>query len=852
MERERIACRLVRQGLLAIATSGALLLGGGCAEIDLDPPPRVIHARFDPDAKVIPMPTNVLRDEVTGHLDVPLDGDITDAEREFYTYLNTLEGWSTTMAATVEFTAPVDAATLTAQSVQVWQAAQGAVTTPRRIEDVTITAEPTKLTIDPPRAGWERGATYFVLVRGGSSGAGAQGKQGEPVECDAAFYFLRQTQKLDTPAHERAFPGKTRAERMDNARKLEEIRLELQPYFEHFARGGIPRADVAALWSFTVTTRTELAMDKVSQRMPLPINLLLDPATGKVDLPAASWDSQTVKDAKLRLRDMDGFALSAGQMFGFTAPIDPATVTPATVELWQAGPAPRKVAADLRVLADKLNVIVEPKELLAEKTRYVVVVRRGLRDAAGKPVVTMPLGHLMQASRPVWDAGKSLVRAVADADAQKVERVRGEVHELLATLPEASRADVLTAWSFTTLSVTEPLMAAVGQAERLNVPVEPGGIVHQTPGQALADFALAIASQLYVGEVIHGTIASPVFLDKTTRGLRTDGGHEVQRLAFTMTLPRNLRPDKPVPVVIFGHAIMTEHRFVLAVADALAQRGYAAISIDWPFHGERTYCWSEGPLTVPDPRTGKLTGLDPCQAGSRCMPDGRCVATDGSSGNKLAKWPVIGMNQASGAAFLEIEHIANTRDHFWQSLVDVAALARSLRKADWKSVIGAPIKTDEILYAGQSLGSIIGATYVALDPGIKRAVLNVPGADTVDMFEASPFFSGQVAAFFRREGVDRRSFDGERFMNVARWFIDSVDPQGVADRLGKDGRKVMIQMATLDAIIPNAFTQVLVQRGGVPKKDYTAEHAFLVIPVEPEFLRGNSELASFLATGVMP
>jgi len=59
-------------------------------------------------------------------------------------------------------------------------------------------------------------------------------------------------------------------------------------------------------------------------------------------------------------------------------------------------------------------------------------------------------------------------------------------------------------------------------------------------------------------------------------------------------------------------------------------------------------------------------------------------------------------------------------------------------------------------------------------------------------------------------------------------------------------------MATLDAIIPNAFTQVLVQRGGVPKKDYTAEHAFLVIPVEPEFLRGNNELASFLATGVMP
>ena len=36
----------------------------GCTSFSPDDPPAVIHARFDPDAKVIPMPSDVLRDDV--------------------------------------------------------------------------------------------------------------------------------------------------------------------------------------------------------------------------------------------------------------------------------------------------------------------------------------------------------------------------------------------------------------------------------------------------------------------------------------------------------------------------------------------------------------------------------------------------------------------------------------------------------------------------------------------------------------------------------------------------------------------------------------------------------------------
>jgi hypothetical protein len=273
-------------------------------------------------------------------------------------------------------------------------------------------------------------------------------------------------------------------------------------------------------------------------------------------------------------------------------------------------------------------------------------------------------------------------------------------------------------------------------------------------------------------------------------------------------------------------------------------------------HGSRTYCWSEGPLTVPNPSTGEVTPIaSPCSDGSTCQVDGRCLDTAGQE-QPLRLWPVISMPMASGAAFIELEKIANTRDHFQQALIDLTALVRSLRLGHWETVIGAPVDPDRIYFAGQSLGGIIGGTFVAVAPDIRDAVLNVPGADVVDLFNESPFFKGQVDAFFTREGVAADSFDGHRFLNVARWFLDSTDPASFASglRTRPDGssRRVMIQMATLDFIIPNNATKKLEALSGAPRRDYLAEHAFLVVPIEPEYGRGGNELASFLGGGLNP
>ncbi len=815
----------------------ALVGCAACTAYAPDPPPEAIHARFDPDAKVIPMPSDALRDAAAGRLAIPIDDDTSAAEVELYTYLNTLDGWSSASAATVDFTGPIAPATVTDQTVQVWKWGP----TPTRVDGVTFTVadDERRLTIDAPRAGWDRGATYFVVVRGGD--AGVEGKTGLALLCDAAFYFLRQTEPLDTPAHNRAFPGDTVAERAENARKLEEIRLELAPIFDWLGGRGVPRDEIAALWRFTITTRVELAMDKPSQRMPIPIQLLIDPATNRVDLPPASWDSALETEAKHRLRAYDGFATSANLLFELTGPIAPASVTTATVELWRVGDVPIRIPATPRLMADGIHVVLSlDQPPLAEQTGYAVIVRDGVRDLAGQPIAAMPAAVLLAAKAPIVDDGASTVDAVALRDAVRLEDARAR----LGTLLDArGRAGVVAAWPFVTQTIAPRLDALAQTADRLAMPLDPAGVTFRSPGQALLDFPLAITSLLSVDKVAQGTLAVPYFLDDTTRAWREDGGHRVQQIAFTMTIPRDLSPTRPVPVVVFGHGVMTERRFVLAIGDALASKGFAAIAIDLPFHGTRTQCIAGGPISVVDPRTGNLVSLPPCAVGTTCAPDGRCV--DGSgAGNRLAQWPVLNYPVASGAAFLEIEHIANTKDHFDQAVIELSALIRSLEQGSWQSVIGAPVDPTRVYYAGQSLGGILGATLLATQPTVRRAVLNVPGADLVDMFGDSTWFGPQVDGFFTREGIAAGSYEAERFLDVARWIVDAVDPQNVGAATGD--RALLLQMATLDFIIPNDYTRTLERVTGAPRRDYLAEHAFLVIPVELEFGRGGRELAGFL------
>ena len=791
---------------------------------------RSIVARFDLGGGVLPMPIDVLRDDATGHLAIPPDAaHAAAAERALHDFYRSLDGWPSAMPATVELSGPVDAATADPSAVQVWEWDAA----PHRRDDVAVRLDDTgtRLVIDPPPNGWARGAAYVAVVRGG--GDGLRGRRGQAVEADVDFAAVRASTPSDRPA-------------------LEALRRDLAPVFDRLASDGLPRDEIAALWRFTITTRVELAMDRRSQRVPLPFDLLLDPTTGRIDLPPLPSDSAAQTYTKSRLAEYDGFGTSVDLLFELSGPVDPATVTSQTVSLWQLsgppGDEPRQLGVIVRVLADGAHVVIRPSQSpLPEKTRFAVVVSTGVRDRDGRPIVPMPVGHLLRAAAPVAAAGRSQLSSLDDAEAARIEGVRAELAPLFARL---GRDDVVTAWPFTTMSIRDHLVDLAGRAARFDVPAAPRITRRMTAGEAAADFPIVPASKLgNVAAVYEGEIAVPYHLDPITRGWRRDDGHEIQWVRFTMTLPPTSDPERPVRTVMFGHHVVTDRRTMLTVADELARRGLAAIAIDLPFHGARTACVRQGPLCFANVFAGETVCPDPCELGTTCASDGRCVDGNGN-GNHLARWPVLGFPVAAGAAFFDVAKISDIRDRIAQAIVEFGALSRSLRTADWRPLIGRAVERDRLYYAGMSIGSVIGATYVTLDPAIERAVLNVPGADTVDLFTHSAIFGPHVQLFLKQEHIEPGTYAEERFLNIARWLMDPVDPMHQAARIGRD--RALIQMATLDFIIPNPYTKVLADLSGVPRRDYIAEHGFEIVLVEPEYMRGVEEMAGFLDGSFAP
>jgi hypothetical protein len=910
------------RGLDRIAVSVVLLgglVGAAACSLELEPKPEApVVARFDPEAGVIPVPSDVLLDRAAGHLDLPIEDDQTPAEQAFRRYLNGLEAWSTTFPAKVDFSGRVDRDTITAATFQIfkWGAA------PKRVEwrwgdqpqpatyegpTVALVEDKTRIEVTPPRRGWDGGATYVMLVRGGA--AGAKDVNGRPIDIDAAFYYLRLTEKLDEYPHQRAFPGDTRAERLEKAAELEEVRLKVAPYFDWFEQNAlpgdqpIPRDEIVSLWSFTVTTRTELCMDKPSQRVPLPFDLLIDPATGKVDLPAAAWDKQVVADGKLQANRLGGFGVSADLMFELSRAVDPKTATNQTLKLYRLSDPPVEIPiATVTVMSvdgeapcqqtpvdpgctQVLLRLADDDLPLAGKTTYAVVVHDGLRGLDGKPVVPMLIGHFMRAEQPLAVDGRSQLESVGDEDAARLEGVRAKLDALLTHL---GRNDVVTAWPLTTMDALPGLRDAIGLAGKVGAPPDPENVVIRQvtsanqadsfgtlfPGSLSLAVRLAYASRLDgVGRIVEGTIKSPYFLDRQTRRWHLDGSHELEDVHFIMTVPANA--PRPTPVVIFGHAIVTDRRFVLAIAGALAQKGFAAVSVDFPFHGERIACVEAGSLIsfpnfLPEELQDLLgTGWDqpmltmyPCKSGAdaACSPDGKCLDKNGdpepfSNIIDLGSGEVVmDMKPASGAAFLDINDIPYINDHFAQAVVDLGALKRSLREGYWDVAAGTTFKTDAFYYAGQSLGGIIGATYVAMDPDIARAVLNVPGCDLVDMFQESVYFGPQVDDYFFRNDVPLTSFEHERNINVVRWLIDSVDPHTVAHLYRTGNRAMLIQMdsgelpgiSQGDFVIPNRTTRILKRVSGMPMREYpSAMHGDLVIPLLGDQML--TDLAAYMA-----
>lgn len=861
--------------------------------------PLTVQPVFDPSSGQIPTPNDLVRDGVAGHLALPLSAELPGAEKEFRTWLNGLDGWPTATPAKVKFGGALDPAHIDGDGVRVFEVgADGKLTL---VEVGLSWSEPDALLTAYPVGGWKRATRYLIGLRGGTKGL--RGTGGAKVVAPPAFFFLRAGK--DLREHPRAIPGAGIAQQRSNAAQLEVVRQGIEPLLQKLVEQGWARDDLALAFAFTTTARPELRFDPLSSAIPLPNDLLLDPKTGLVAIPAAAGDSPEQAHIKRSLSTLDGFAVTGLLSAETTGPIPTAGLRPEQLRLFElTGELRERTDLTRKVFNDGTHLFGQPRTVSPDASRPIAPsplrpatqhawIVTSLTATDGSKVSAQPLATLLRLKSPLVLAGKSQVSALTDGDAAKLEPLRARMQPLLDKLEAqgVARDSLLAAVPFTTMDIHGHMRELLATAESRQLSLAPSDVVAKTP---LEVSIAAAGAMLNVTKIINGEFETFDRIDPVTQAFSTTGPGTARRIKFTFTYPANLRRGERARVVVFGQGLTTERRLSWFLADRLAREGIAVFAFDFPFHGERSSCTTHLPICSVLDGAGfgnpSCNDSDPrliCTSG-QCGADGRCVGGDFNRfsvynfGSFARDEP--GTPFASGAAFVNVEDLGASRDHFRQTFIDLGAAYRFVKRTDWASwARDLPVDVSDVRYTGISLGGILGGVGTGSVAPIRKLALNVPGGGLVDLFTESATFGPVIKTGLRSKGIelDPPNLAGWSFIGAAHWLLDDVDPMNIADdtfsmteamnpETGQvvpwAPKQVLIQMGGADTIIPNSATYRLRDAIDPQCKECGAEdtacvraarcsftpytlgtHIFVLNPAEAiQATRGQNQLANFL------
>ena len=865
---------------------------------------------FDPGAATprLPWPTDLLKDSVTGLLNVPTAAGASAADAEWNTYLNTLDGWPVDTPATLAFSGDLDSTSVSSKAVLV--ASIPASGPPVAVTGTTVTHDAVKRRLSVTRTGgWERGASYVVAALAGANGlknkettlAGSprRSPRMELVLSPSPLCTWDRARALDSagacePASgslatgcctkvyistihddpKTLSGGKTA---LAKATALEKIRRAYDPLLQNLAAAKIAaRAEIIALWAFSTSSLAEISYDLTTAGAPWPNDIHLDTRTGKVSLPAPATETAAAKTLRLGLNSQDGFSVQGQLLAGVTGKLDRASVVQGTSLLMFNLDTGLAVTNTLGVALDvgtgTLSLV--PSRPLTEQTTYgVALVSKltsgsrysagGLWDTAGKRVAAAPLSALVRARTELYKGGKSTVSHLDDATAKRAEGARVAAKPLFALLDKLAlaRLDVVGAWTFTTQSITQhatrlraTAWSALGKLDGLKPTLSGSLSLASTIPGAGAGGAVPTGS---LGSWVKaGAFTSLMVLDQSAGGvLLADAAlAKAVSIPFIMTLPKGPAPSTGFPVVLFQHGFFRDRHDLLPLANALAKAGMAAVSFDVIYHGARAWCTSDAH----------------CEAGT-------CVTQTGACTSGKLKTDAAGLPYASGARLLNTDDPVALRDSFYQNQVDAVALLRAILLGAEQGITGAgsPVKldADKVRYLGHSLGALLGPLVLATDPMPGRAVLTAPGAPLSEVLFTSTTFSTTRDALLKAHGLTAGTGGALRLKAALQGLFDRTDPGSFAryirldqlpDETSTGGGKVakkqlMVQLAGKDLTVPYALGNRLAGLVGlttteVYRTTYTSQgHSFLISPsptgTAAATAAAQTQAATFLSTG---
>ena len=567
---------------------------------------------------------------------------------------------------------------------------------------------------------------------------------------------------------------------------------------------------------------------------------------------------------------LDGFSTQPRITIPFTGDIDPATVSSDSIFLHSLGDARTGAGRGERAGINQIvwdpaskSLFVESDQLLAEHTRYLVVVTDRVRDSQGRqigkggwlePSTNLPVGTSGDTAyrNSVRDALASLTGSFNPV-ALSVFTTRSASSELVKIRQAVQAAPAPAPIDFMIAERAGAQVRAV--FERSAVTAMRG--LRQTataPAFATSSLSLALldARGPVVGQIAYGRYNSPNYLSTSYHipATPTADGTPLQRGTHAVVvqafLPAGVKPAGGWPVMVFGHGwgnSMLGSSWNMA--SSMAAKGIATVAINVVGHGG-------GPLSNVE---ADLTGL----ATTVVPSGGRNIDVNGNGQFETTE---------GAGALPPFEAMVGNRDAQRQTVIDLMQLVRQIQTGvDVDGDGAADLDSARIYYSGQSFGGMYGTVLTAVEPAIKASVLNVAGGSIQETTRLGSFRANPAGLFAARkpsiinlpaasdgslqfdENIPLRNLPVRvntvvgattlaRVIDRAEWMQQSVNPVSYAPLLRKkplDGtpvRPVLFQNAKGDKAAPNPTSTSIIRAGDLADRAMFYRHD-LVYAADP-------------------
>lgn len=648
--------------------------------------------------------------------------------------------------------------------------------------------------------------------------------------------------------------------------------------------------------------------DPLNAVIPFPSNLLLQ-GTGDLTLNIPVADPGDFGDPMVALNALDGFGLTTPSTALFSGEIAADSVVPGVgvhvFEVALSGPGGGVVAVNRELVpgaefvsavaptdpsGDTLAVVwTRP---LKQLSSYLVVVTNYVHKTNGTDATPDQTYFLAKRTEPLAINGRSTDRLIDDATASALEPLRQLVNsqELGAASMGVDPADIVLSWTFTTQSITPVIGTLLSTVQTAPSIMAPSGLTTAAIGLAgLGDVVIGQMSVPYFleapsaanpiapltgfWEAAPGAYAPPFDafgLDPTSTNPTFANplpvAKSTQTIPVLATVPNassgNVKPASGWPVVIFQHGITRSRMDMFAIADTLALQGFAVVAIDLPLHGitDTGSLLFAGNMPPPFSATERTFNLDFVNNATLAPePDGNI--------------------DDSGTHFANLASLLTARDNNREAEIDLHILAATIPSMDIDFDGNPDFDASRMLFVGQSLGSIVGIPFVALNPLVNVGTFSVPGGGVAGVFAGSATFGPVVAAGLAQQGVLPGTPDFFAFLGAAQTVLDSGDPINYAgifsasDNFGLVHEVVGGPDSLPDQVVPNttplsvlAGTEPLVAAMGLAPITETTidangirgvtrftegEHGSLLNPTSSfaATVEMQGEMASFTASG---